>query len=270
MSNTFPAQQGLPAWQQEPSTSSNDTNVIPIPKRSRRGRKARRASSHPLRDIRHARGMTLEELSDLSSLSPSYLSRLESGTRRLNVDTITRLSRALNCDPRDLLTDGDQWNMPQLSGAAAMPPQAMQPAAIPQIGQLPLYGAVQLGGNVDFKNPLSTIPCPQELQGVPGAFAYIINDDYMVPRYRPGDRLLVHPGRPLVPPATAVIITNDHQAIVGEFVGWREESDEPGADQCLELKRYRDDSGEVGSYGKVLIPTRNIFSMGRVVGCVEA
>src|SRR3990167_1491006 len=84
-------------------------NLIPVPTRNRRGRKGSRTGSHPLRDIRLSRDMTLEELAEVSGLSPSYLSRLESGSRRLNVDTINRLSDALRCEPSDLLSPTDSW-----------------------------------------------------------------------------------------------------------------------------------------------------------------
>ena len=63
----------------------------------------RKTSQHPLRDLRLKSSFTLEELAELTEMSPSYLSRLESGTRRLNADILQRLSIALSCNPAELL-----------------------------------------------------------------------------------------------------------------------------------------------------------------------
>lgn len=64
----------------------------------------RRAQQSSLRDQRLKRGLSLVELSRLTGLSASYLSRLESGSRRLNSDIIKTISETLLCEPADLLT----------------------------------------------------------------------------------------------------------------------------------------------------------------------
>lgn len=58
-----------------------------------------------LKYLRKKNGYTLEALSKVTSISISYLSRLESGSRRLNTDLIRRLSSAFGCDPSELLQD---------------------------------------------------------------------------------------------------------------------------------------------------------------------
>ncbi|MDR1267222.1 MAG: helix-turn-helix transcriptional regulator [Holosporales bacterium] len=58
-----------------------------------------------LKYLRKRAGLTLEILSELTGISVSYLSRLESGSRRLNTDLIRRLSGAFGCDPAELLVD---------------------------------------------------------------------------------------------------------------------------------------------------------------------
>ncbi len=63
----------------------------------------RRKSQSPIRVLRIERGFTLDELAKISGLSPSYLSRLEGGSRRLNEDILSVLCSALNCKPADLL-----------------------------------------------------------------------------------------------------------------------------------------------------------------------
>lgn len=58
-----------------------------------------------LKYLRKKSGYTLETLSEVTKISISYLSRLESGSRRLNTDLIRRLSIAFQCDPAELLQE---------------------------------------------------------------------------------------------------------------------------------------------------------------------
>lgn len=58
-----------------------------------------------LRARRTERGLSLEALGRRAAMSPSLLSRLESGRRRLSVDHLATLARALEISIDDLLTD---------------------------------------------------------------------------------------------------------------------------------------------------------------------
>jgi transcriptional regulator with XRE-family HTH domain len=69
------------------------------------GRKRKDAPMTHLKYLRKRNGYTLESLSEITSISISYLSRLESGSRRLNTDLIRRLSHAFRCDPAELLQE---------------------------------------------------------------------------------------------------------------------------------------------------------------------
>jgi transcriptional regulator with XRE-family HTH domain len=69
------------------------------------GRKRKDAPMTHLKYLRKRSGYTLETLSDITSISISYLSRLESGSRRLNTDLIRRLSHAFRCEPAELLQE---------------------------------------------------------------------------------------------------------------------------------------------------------------------
>ena len=66
---------------------------------------------------REARGMTLEDLSDLSSLTPVFIRRLESGQCDLSLSDLTAIALALGCDARDLCAVRDDVmvdNVPEL------------------------------------------------------------------------------------------------------------------------------------------------------------
>lgn len=66
--------------------------VIPLPKMRNR-----------IRQLRQARGLTLEALAQLVGTTPSQISRLEIGERRLTDDWMSRVSKALKVDWIDLI-----------------------------------------------------------------------------------------------------------------------------------------------------------------------
>jgi len=84
---------------------SSDYERAPCPSGERVGRKRKDAPMTHLKYLRKRNGYTLETLSEITSISISYLSRLESGARRLNTDLIKRLSHAFSCDPSELLQE---------------------------------------------------------------------------------------------------------------------------------------------------------------------
>lgn len=56
-----------------------------------------------LRDLRLQRGMTLDDVANQSNIDISTLSRLESGKRRLALDHLPRLAKALSVSTDELL-----------------------------------------------------------------------------------------------------------------------------------------------------------------------
>lgn len=58
-----------------------------------------------LRALRHARGWTLDELAGRAQMSPSTLSRLESGKRQASLELLLPLTRQLGVRVDDLLPD---------------------------------------------------------------------------------------------------------------------------------------------------------------------
>jgi transcriptional regulator with XRE-family HTH domain len=53
--------------------------------------------------LRRAAGFTVQELADAAGMSRVYLSNLKKGSKPLNERVITRLARALNCEPFELV-----------------------------------------------------------------------------------------------------------------------------------------------------------------------
>ena len=62
---------------------------------------ASRTSS--LKLLRVAKGYTLAELGERVNMTTSHISRIENGHRRCNMDLFYKLSKALECDPQDLV-----------------------------------------------------------------------------------------------------------------------------------------------------------------------
>lgn len=60
-----------------------------------------------LRTLRQARGWTLDDLAARAHLGASTISRIETGQRRLAVDQLVTLARALETSVDDLLADDD-------------------------------------------------------------------------------------------------------------------------------------------------------------------
>lgn len=60
-----------------------------------------------IREIRIKLNLTQQAVADISDIPKQHISRLEKGQRRLNQDLMRKLSKALNCNPVDLLDDSD-------------------------------------------------------------------------------------------------------------------------------------------------------------------
>jgi len=98
-----------------------------------------------LREWRLARGVTLERLAAAVGTDKTQISRLETGQRRLTLEWMERIARALKCRPADLMGDP-----PPASGP---PPRRGRPPLTPKplpIGALPAHGSVAAPPLVDF------------------------------------------------------------------------------------------------------------------------
>ena len=212
-----------------------------------------RQVAHNLRTIRKNRGFTLELLSEQTGLSVSYISRLEAGSRRMNLDILTSVSKVLQCEISDILygntshivsfqdlgrqyssvltgkevsykpaldTFGPRKNKKILETAASNSFRA-------SIKDLPLYGAkVPTPGQkaeegiFDFSQPREMILRGTELADVKDGFALQVPDNSLMPKYGAGDILFIHPTKtPMYKTPIIIILENDH-IISGLFQDW--------------------------------------------------
>lgn len=238
--------------------------LVAVQRRSLRGRKPTKpvAEAHPLRTIRLSRGLTLGELADTTGFSASYLSRLESGNRRLNIDTIVKLSKSLECSPNDLLSQN--IDVPETTLTALRETESFE-ALVPKNYTLPVYRVCE-EGSLDFSTTTDRVPCSKEWAEIPGAFAFEVKNDNMDPRYRSGDTLIVHPGRVLKTGITVFVLLNDYRFVIGEFIAPKRAEDEKETGFSFEIKPYA--AGQ--SQDSMTISTKEIFSLSRVVGRLES
>jgi transcriptional regulator with XRE-family HTH domain len=236
----------------------------------------RRRSRHPLRDLRLQRGFTLEELANLTKLSPSYLSRLESGTRRLNADILQRLANILSCHPGDLLSNDSYSNKFNSSVMHLAEPEAYEQGqgfSVPRLNapDLPLYQLKTLNDKVctiEFETPSEWINRPHALVGVPGAISFQVSGGYGGSRYRPEDHIFAHPTRPLSQNCSVLVITHDNRAYVGEFIGWSSHHEH---NDCITLRVYRSSKTQPASNDDLVnIDNNSMKVVYRVIGVIEA
>lgn len=238
-------------------------------------------TKHPLRELRLMKGLTLEELAEQTDLSPSYLSRLESGSRRLNADIMQNLATALSCHPGDLLPGGKSEVGAYLHGE-------INPAASNQNTQahtLPLYHLASTPDGIqtiDFAHPTEWMARPAELTEATKAFAISMPNDAMAPRYFAGERLLAHPSKALTQRCFVVVTTKQDHVIVAQFNGWQSaeiidtsmgpiEANDMDKLVLLQIGDRVPLMPGVERQGTALmIPRKNISTISRIVGNLEA
>jgi transcriptional regulator with XRE-family HTH domain len=179
-----------------------------------------------LKFLRKRTGLTLEILSELTGISVSYLSRLESGSRRLNTDLIRRLSSAFNCDPAELLVD-------KTHEESALLPAEIRLRRSEMFGQrhdsslsnrsseafcdIPVY-ILQQGareGSVELKmdTAIEMRHRPAELVGKRDAFALKAGTHFR-PYYSDASLLWLNPAPQVAPEATVLIVTETGEVLL--------------------------------------------------------
>lgn len=184
-----------------------DDGTVAVPRESSVGRKRKDAPMTHLKYLRKKNGYTLETLSEITSVSVSYLSRLESGTRRLNTDLIRRLSHAFRCSPAELLQEiSHDSNVVTSVDFGRKKHQEL----ISRESNLPLYKVVPSEEDPE-KLTISICPStewslrPSELASKNEVFA-IKAGGYFKPHFSETSTLYLEPATNLVPESTVVIL----------------------------------------------------------------
>jgi len=202
-----------------------------------------------IREIRKAKGVTLEELAELTGISPSYLSRMEGGKRNVSIQNLSLVAAALKVQARDLVPDAsvqspvsdDEKAMidelvrqppPRQDSAAEAEANATfgEPARFPR-RRLPVYGQAVGGDDGRFilnGQRLADVLCPPALENVRDAYAVFIHGSSMEPRYYAGETAWVHPHLPVRS---------------GDFVVAQIQNDDPGEPPLGFVKKFISKNG---------------------------
>lgn len=228
-----------------------------MPEKHRVQSRKRKDTHHPLRDLRIKAGLTLEELSDATKMSPSYLSRLESGSRRLNEDIINRLSTALKCTPADLL-----MTIPANDGQRSASLFSAENSNA--VADLPVYTITknQDGHPVLSPSADTLVNRPSDYIGIRNAFGVKLENSFWCPRYREGDTLLCNPFAPLKDGCSILVKTNANDVYVGTY----QAIETDGLPTKLKLKQVYSDT----STGEDVIFSLKDIEAFKITGTIEA
>jgi len=84
-----------------------------------------------IREIRKSKHMTMEELSEATGISPSFLSRIESGSRGLSLENTIRVARALAVEPEEITDEFSPDDLERAKSIAVFPNAGRDKGDIP-------------------------------------------------------------------------------------------------------------------------------------------
>jgi phage repressor protein C with HTH and peptisase S24 domain len=225
-----------------------------------------KALPNRIRAFRERAGLSMQALAERAGTSAPQINKLEKGDRKLTVDWMIRLGRALGVDPKDLMIiepqEGPPFEAAGTSGRKHFDLPASLNASALEFGQpdLPILGRAQGGSSGVLMIPTEQRAVdwtyrPPHLRGVSDAFAVFAYDDSMHPMYKNGQTLWVHPHLPVKPGDGVLIIKRSDEAIIKELV--RRTASE------VTLRQYRPREEEFA------LPQDEIRVIYRIVGALD-
>lgn len=140
-----------------------------------------------LAKLRTARGLTQRAVAQALGLSPGNYNEIESGKRNLPAHHIAKLAELFTVAPRTVIEASGSARLEKLLGALAT-------TAATGADTLPVYNAAQATakGLINLNSAANdSLPRPAFMRGIRQAFALEITGEEMIPRYEPGERVLV-------------------------------------------------------------------------------
>lgn len=155
-----------------------------------------------IREVRKSKHMTLEELSDLSGISTSYLSRIESGSRELSLENAVRIARELQCEVHDLTSEFSAEDVEAASRLSLSSPGRSSGGDIPNLtihagmgsgGLEAIEGAESGFVPADYTNGYWTFPEPirERFSNISKTHALPVIGDSMAPTLIDGSIVFV-------------------------------------------------------------------------------
>ncbi|PWC97723.1 hypothetical protein TSO5_04270 [Azospirillum sp. TSO5] len=156
----------------------------------------------------------------MTDTTQSNYAKLERGERRISPEWAAKFGKILGKDPALFLGKGDR----EIINAVAYGRGAVAPIqAVADTTAIPIRNFSFLGKTGPLAldpDSAGTYPAPHYLAGVKDAYVLVMPDDSMMPRYRPGQHLHIHPRRTASPGAAVVVMLKDGTGMVAEFGGW--------------------------------------------------
>ncbi len=218
-----------------------------------------------LRFFREQAGLTMQGLAERVGTSAPQINKLEKGERRMTVDWMTRLAKALDVAPQDLLPPSPplasaspaasgRGGLLLPGGEAALAPRP--PLSDPR-DLIPVRSAARGGVEQEMflqDGPIDFIRRPHSLSHVRDAYAIYMIGDSMTPRFRQGQLLHVNPFKPPAPGAGVVVTKVNDAVLIKEFIR--------RGPTLLHLRQYNPDE-------LIEIPLAEIRDVHTVVGLDE-
>lgn len=190
-----------------------------------------------LRKLRKSKNWTLEYAAKLAGTTNQHLSRLETGTARLNVDWIEKFSEIYKIDASEILNASQKPFPLQKEYPATMSdsiPVQFGPDTIPILGHANgSNDAVMLNTDSEIGRALRH---PNQ-QGMKGAFALYACGESMTPRYMPGELVYAASKKPPIRGQDCIIELNNGEGYLKQFD--KIESDEVLCKQLNPAKTWK-------------------------------
>lgn len=201
---------------------------------------------------RQQRSLSQEALGQLVGAGQSTVDRIESGNYKRMPSVMPKVLATLGIpmsemDPTLVQSPGGEWNRP-----AAM---------LVGVRNFPVHAAAAAGGGsvIISTEPVDYVERPAPLAQVRDGYGVLVTLDSMVPEFRPGDTLLVHPHLPPERGEACVFYADDGHgtvlATVKSFVRstsaqWFVEQWNPPKKFTLDRKKWQKAHRVVGKYSR--------------------
>ncbi len=205
-----------------------------------------------IKELRRRRGLTQDSLGKLVGTGRSQIVKLERGERRLTVEWMRRLARALECHPADLLSSepeagemGDAGMETSFASERAgtvlrerQHPRSYSPEPdfAPQSGEaapasVPVPPTASLQRDVEVRGVavggddscfefngevVDRVRRPPGIAGASNVFAIYVVGQSMSPRFEEGEIVFVHPGRPARSGCDVIVELHGHDGDPGQ------------------------------------------------------
>lgn len=171
-----------------------------------------------IKEIRKSRGMSQEALGEHVGLQKAGISKLERGSVKLTTEHISKIAKALKCEPWELFSD-TSYEQPALktSGFAEAPSSGY-------VQKIPVWGVADAQDGERYAINMEDTPVewiePLPMQSADkAAFGVLVAGESMSPKYEPGNIACVNTRKPAIKGQDCVIEFSDGSGLIKKYIG---------------------------------------------------